>query len=451
MVVRKTVCLRRLGGHRRGEERAGRFFANRKVTAAKIVEGWSAQTGTACAGRHVLAIQDTTEVKFPTTAQRRRGLGPVKQGNTYGVLVHASLSSRKRGIAVDATTTACLGLVGGEVWTRPGVVTEPHRDRPFVDRESHRWLATAERAKEVLRPAAMVTVIADREGDIYPNWAALPQAGVHLLTRAMVDRRLVDGGTLFDAAAGFAVAGRRQIELPARQPDRARRTAVVELRFGEVEIRRPRDELDHTLAATVRLRLVDVREVDPPEGVEPLHWRLVTTHEIADTTKAWQVVAWYQARWIIEQLFRVMKSQGLQLEDSQLASGERLVKLAAAATNACPREAARRRGAACIDMQLVQERDGKDQLPASVIFTEPEIETLEALSPTLEGKTERQKNLHPVASLAWAAWIIARLGGWNCYYKPPGPITMRRGMEQFYPIHRGRQLEMRLKREVRIP
>ena len=342
-------------------------------------------------------------------------------------------------IAVDATTTACLGLVGGEVWTRPGVVTEPHRERPFVDRESHRWLATAERAKEVLRPAAGVTVIADREGDIYPNWASLPQAGVHQLTRAMVDRRLVDGGTLFDAAAGFAVAGRRRIELPARQPDRARRTAVVELRFGEVVIRRPRDEQDHTLAATVRLRLVDVREVEP-EGVEPLHWRLVTTHEIADTTKAWQVVAWYQARWIIEQLFRVMKSQGLQLEDSQLATGERLVKLAAAATKA-----------ACIDMQLVQERDGKDQLPASVIFTEPEIETLEALSPTLEGKTERQQNLHPVASLAWAAWIIARLGGWNCYYKPPGPITMRRGMEQFYPIHRGRQLEMRLKREVRIP
>ncbi len=180
----------------------------------------------------------------------------------------------------------------------------------------------------------------------------------------------------------------------------------MELRFGEVVIRRPRDEQDHTLAATVRLRLVDVREVEP-EGVEPLHWRLVTTHEIADTTKAWQVVAWYQARWIIEQLFRVMKSQGLQLEDSQLATGERLVKLAAAATKA-----------ACIDMQLVQERDGKDQLPASVIFTEPEIETLEALSPTLEGKTERQQNLHPVASLAWAAWIIARLGGWNCYYKP---------------------------------
>ena len=289
-------------------------------------------------------------------------------------------------IAVDATTNACLGLVGGEVWTRPGVVTEHHRDRPFEDRESHRWLATAERAREVLGPAAMITVVSDRDGDIYPKWAALPQTGVHLLTRAMVDRRLVGGGTLFAAAGEIAIAGRRQIHLPARQPDRAKRTAVVELRYGAVEICRPRDEQDRTLAATVRLWLLDVREVDPPKGVEPLHWRLVTTHEITDMAKAWQVVGWYQARWIIEQLFRVMKSQGLQLEDSQLATGERLVKLAAAATRA-----------ACIDMQLVQERDGKDQLPASNVFTKPEIETLEALNPTLEGKTDRQQNLHPVA------------------------------------------------------
>jgi hypothetical protein len=50
-----------------------------------------------------------------------------------------------------------------------------------------------------------------------------------------------------------------------------------------------------------------------------------------------------------------------------------------------------------------------------------------------------------------SAWVIAGLGGWNCYYKPPEPITFRRGMEQFYAIHRGRLLEMRLQREVRIP
>ena len=103
MVARKTVCLRRLGGSRRGEEQAGRFFANPKVTAAGIVESWSQQTSAAVAGRHILAIQDTTEVKFPTTAQRRRGLGPVKKGNTYGVVAHAM-------IAVDAASHACRSL-----------------------------------------------------------------------------------------------------------------------------------------------------------------------------------------------------------------------------------------------------------------------------------------------------------------------------------------------------
>jgi len=426
MVARKTVCLRRLGGDRGGELRAGRFFANPKVTAARIVEGWSDLTGAAAAGRHVLAIQDTTEVKFPTTAQRRRGLGPVKKGNTYGVVAHAM-------IAVDAESHACLGLVGGDVRTRDGLVTEHHRDRPLSARESRRWTDTAERAKAVLAQAAMVTVVADRESDIYPAWASVPRAGFHLLSRAMVDRRLVDGGTLFSAAERFTVAGTRTIELPARQPDRAARTATVEMRFGAVEICRPRDERDRDLPKTVRLRLVDVREVAPPEGVEPLHWRLLTTHDVADAAKAWEIVGWYQARWVVEQLFRVTKSQGLRLEDSQLASADRLVKLAATAIKA-----------ACIDIQLVQERDGKHLLPASTVFTEPEIETLEALVPTLEGATERQKNPHPVRSLAWAGWAIGRLGGWNCYYKPPGPITFRRGMEQFYAIHRGRMLGLQL-------
>jgi hypothetical protein len=31
MVLRKTVCLRRLGGNRGGEQQAGRFFTNPKA------------------------------------------------------------------------------------------------------------------------------------------------------------------------------------------------------------------------------------------------------------------------------------------------------------------------------------------------------------------------------------------------------------------------------------
>ena len=268
---------------------------------------------------------------------------------------------------------------------------------------------------------------------------------VHLLIRASQDRLLVGGGTLFAAPAQFAAKGRRTIELARRvgaghMPDRPKRSAEVELRYGAVELRRPKHESDQGLPSSLRLRLLEVREINPPAEAEPLHWRLLTTHAIADAAAAWQIVGWYQRRWVIEQLFRVMKSQGLQLEDSQVTSAERLVKLAAMATKA-----------ACIDIQLTQGRDGTDQMPAANLFSAPEIETLTVLGPTLEGKTERQQNHHPPNSLAWAAWIIARLGGWNCYFKPPGPITFRRGMEQFSAIHRGAQLNLRLYRDVRIP
>jgi hypothetical protein len=433
MVLGKTVCLRRLGGDRGGELRFGRFLASAKVTAGKIVESWAERTGAASAGRHVLAIQDTSEVTFPTTAQRRRGLGPVKKGAAYGVLVHAM-------IAVDAASGACLGLVGGEVWNRPGVVAADHHDRPLSERESRRWLATAERAKQVLQPAAMVTVVADREADLYAQWATVPQQDFHLLSRAMQDRRLAGDGLLFAAMAGWPAAGQRMIELPGREPGQAARTAALELRFGAVTIRRPEGERDHSLARTVRLSAVDVRETDAPAGAEPLHWRLLTTHAVEDAVQAWQIVDWYRARWTIEQLFRVLKSQGLQLEDSQVASAERLVKLAAVAIKA-----------ACIDIQLTQERDGRAGLPATTVFDAPQIETLAVLGPTLERGTARQQNPHPPGSLAWASWIIARLGGWNCYGRPPGPITMRRGMHQFHPIHRGRLLEPIHQQEVRIP
>jgi len=120
-------------------------------------------------------------------------------------------------IAVDAVSHACFGLVWGDIHTRDGVVTEHHRDRPLSEPESRRWVDTAERAMEVLASVAMVTVVADRESDIYPAWARVPRSGFHLLSRAMVDRRLADASpdsepkadrprTLFNDAESFASA-----------------------------------------------------------------------------------------------------------------------------------------------------------------------------------------------------------------------------------------------------
>jgi hypothetical protein len=50
-----------------------------------------------------------------------------------------------------------------------------------------------------------------------------------------------------------------------------------------------------------------------------------------------------------------------------------------------------------------------------------------------EGNTEKQKNPHLKYTLSWAAWIIARLGGWKGYrtQSTPGPITFHRGFLEF--------------------
>ena len=65
---------------------------------------------------------------------------------------------------------------------------------------------------------------------------------------------------------------------------------------------------------------------------------------------------------------------------------------------------------------------------------------LEAVSAKLEGKTEKQKNPHPKGSLAFASWVVGRLGGWTGYYGKPGPKVMRRGYETFQAIKCGAYL-----------
>ncbi|MDA0338233.1 MAG: hypothetical protein O2910_00025 [Proteobacteria bacterium] len=171
--------------------------------------------------------------------------------------------------------------------------------------------------------------------------------------------------------------------------------------------------------------------MDAPPGAEPILWRIMTTHGVEDAAMALRVVGWYRQHWHIEQFFRTLKQQGLQLEDSQLENAGRLIKLTAIAARA-----------ACTIMQLVQARDGRSGQDARITFSPPEIEILHAIQPELEGKTALQKNPHPPETLAWAAWIIAKLGGWDGYpkSKPPSPITFRHGLQYFKSLAHGWRL-----------
>jgi hypothetical protein len=420
MVAGKTVCLRQLSrGNRALEVRFNRFLGHDKVTVDRIIESWSNSTGPAVEGRHVLAIQDTSEIHFNTTPQRRRGLGEIGKGNNHGVLLHPLL-------AVDADDGSCLGLLSGQIWTRAGRRTTSHDDRELSDKESQRWISTAVAARPLLTKAAAVTVLGDRESDIFALYASSAKQHFHVIARSMHDRKLADRSSLYEASDAMAAVDQRMIQLPARAA-RPARLAHLELRVGAIELARPQNKFLHHLPKSLPLAVVDVREINAETGIEPLHWRLLTSHEVTSIEDAWRIVQWYKQRWIIEQFFRILKTQGLKLEDSQIGSADRLLKLVAIAAKA-----------AVITIQLLQARNGGRQ-PILAAFDNGQIGALTALNRQLEAASKRLKNPHPPDSLAWAAWIIGRLGGWDGYpsSKPPGPITFKNGLEYFNAVAAG--------------
>jgi hypothetical protein len=398
--------VRRLGGDRAGEIRLTRFLRNPSVTVEAMEAEAAGRTQARCAGRRVLAIQDTTVIKS-------RGGG--------GLYLHAVL-------AMDADENAVLGLVHGEFLTRDQGQRGLKRSLPIEAKESFRWLRGAQAAARVCAEARQVTMIADRESDIFEAFAQRP-AGVELLVRSAQDRSLGDGGRLFARVDALPEAGRARIDLPAK-PGRKAREALLAVRILAAELRRPRNGVQATSPGSVGITLVDVREIEAPAGEAPLHWRLLTTLPVAGAAQAFAVADLYRRRWAIEQLFRTLKTQGFDIEGLRIEENAPRFKLVMAALVA-----------AITIQQLVHARDGARPptplRPVTDAFDPQDVPLLEALCAKLEGKTERQKNPHPKGSLAYAAWVCARLGGWTGYYGKPGPVVMLDGWMQFQAAKHG--------------
>ena len=77
-------------------------------------------------------------------------------------------------IAVDADHGDIIGLVGAQILNRTGAKVEASSRRAIEDKESYRWLLAAEEAADVLAGAACITVVADRESDIYEQFPVVP-------------------------------------------------------------------------------------------------------------------------------------------------------------------------------------------------------------------------------------------------------------------------------------
>ena len=421
------------------------FFNNPNASLMEIITQLSQACASHCPkGEHVLVLQDTTEVNYNHHNGRLRindpDLGVLSNNLSTGLMLHAAL-------AIGAGFALPFGLPYVEVNNRPFVrAARSKKEReaqPLEEKESYRWLQTLQESRRCLSTASQVTVIGDRESDIYELFAARPDQATHLLVRSNVDRLTNHGENLTAQRLSQCLnkqpwQGKELIILAGNQ-HRHERQAQLQCRWCQVSLPAPakrkalRKDYADPYAEQVELWVVEVVECaeSVPQGEAPIHWRLLTTHCVEEVGMAWQVIYWYSLRWLIEELFRILK-QVLKVEESQFETGIALKKLLVLALQT-----------AWKTLLMKQEREGQHHQPASACFSEQEIILLKALQPGLEESTIKQQNPHSKESLAWAAWLIARLGGWKpapLDKRPFGVISLGRGMQVFKQQCQGWQL-----------
>ena len=355
----------------------------------------------------VLLAQDTTGLSYNSLTQTT-GLGSIGESDSRGLFLHSLQAFRLDGIP--------LGSLWAEVWARPPTRDTAHRnEQSFDQKESGRWIRALQAASHWARqmPQTRVLVCGDRESDIYELYdqkQAAP-ANVHLLVRGQHDRCLSDGTRLLPSLAQVPVGGLLHVAVP-RRPGCPARTAILQLRWKAVEVQPPAVALKKSWPA-LKIYALWVREMDPPPGVEPIDWVLLTTWPIPTLKMARRLVRWYALRWGIECWHKVLKVV-CGVERRQMKSATALER------------------ALAFDMMIASRvllltRLGKKHpdLPAAPFYTPDELEVLAVK----KGESARFKASAKLTILQ-ANILTAMLGGFwgRASDGPPGAQVLSEGL-----------------------
>lgn len=411
-----------------------RFLNNERVTEQGLVAEAARRMARLSEGRHLLCIQDTCEINLSTHKGRLQpgsGLGRSDNADSgYCFKLHP-------GLVLDAETMNPLGFSHIKVYHRPDEL--PLKDQrkysrqAIEDKESFKWLEVAQASKQVLQTAASVTFIEDREGDIYEQFARIPGAGIDLLIRSRTNRKISGGALMYEQVAASPLAGTYTVDVPTdKRKGQYRRQATVELRFLRCDLQCPSLVRGKGYPDSLPLTCIAVKEIQSTVS-NPIDWKLLTTHSIDDFSEALQMVRWYSSRWYIEQLFRLMKTQGFGIESTEISTGWAIRKLAIMQLTALLK---------IIQMNISYAQPEEGQ-PIEEVFDAEQIEVLHLLNRQLQGKTPKLRNNNNPARTKWATWIVARLGGWKGYDSqgPPGVIVLQRGLQRLTYIMEGVNLK----------
>ena len=312
---------------------AYRFLNNETVTHEQIMmPHWIQTRSEAEQHSQMLLIGDTTDVNL-SSHKATRGLGPVGRGNTAkGFFVHSVL-------AIDAKDKQLLGCMGQEPFVRePAPEKESRAEYNTRWRESLIWEQSIERIGPVPSETQWIYV-GDRGSDIFRFWQRCEQLGYDYVTRVAQNRNVLleeedeqedpTAHHLKTLARSLPAQGVVVMTVPAER-GRPEREALVQISWSPVVIQAPTNGTALSMTP-LKASLVRVWEPEPPEGIEPLEWILVTSVAVNTAEDAWQRVTWYKWRWLSEDFHKVLKT-GCLLEDRCLQTVEAMCNLLAILT-----------------------------------------------------------------------------------------------------------------------
>lgn len=310
----------------------------------------------------VLLPQDTTELDYGGLRQTT-GLGPLSYAGTRGLFLHSLLAWQPDGVP--------LGVLHAHTWARPEdadpAAGRDRNQRSIDEKESRCWLAALRAAQSAAQrlPHTTLVTLADRGGDLY-EFHDLVQAGapnLHAVVRAQHDRTLESHEKLWAFMAAQPLGRRTKLAVP-RRAGRPARTATLEVRWAEAAIAPPATHAKKTWPP-LRLWAVWARETNPPAGVEPLEWMLLTDLAVKNWTQAQEKIQWYCRRWGNEEWHRVLKSGcGVERREAQtVANLERAIAFELIL--------------AWRVLLLVKLGRALPELPAATLFTPEELTVLE--------------------------------------------------------------------------
>lgn len=299
------------------------LFDRDEVTFEAIARPHWELTKQRATGRN-LVIGDTTELDFGKNRQIE-GIGPTGNGSGQGFLLHNAL-------LVDADSEEIIGVAGQTIHyrNRKSKKKENRSQRLKRKRESQIWGTVIDQVGPPPEDVSWVHVL-DRGGDNFEVYCHLLQQRSGWVVRASKLNRYVLAGEsedrmkLSDYLPQLKLLGSYTLSLRAR-PKQPAREAQLEVRVGRIKVPPP-----HHVSPWVRklkqppiaMNVVEVVEVNAPAGVTPIRWILFTSLPVETFEDAWEVITYYESRWLIEEYHKALKT-GCRAESRQLKTAGRL-------------------------------------------------------------------------------------------------------------------------------